>query len=136
MKYYVTINDKRYEVEVEKGEAAIVGTTEVAMTTAEKHSPVSTQTAPEVKASEPTTQEVIAKSANAAGEVVKAPMAGNITDVKVSVGSAVKTGDTLLLLEAMKMENEITAHKEGIISEILVSKGSFVSTDDVLVVIN
>ena len=137
MKYCVTINDKRYAVEVDKGEAAIISTTEIALTTDEKHSYNNGKAASEVKSLEPEAIPEKAKSDsdNTYGEVVKAPMAGGITGVKVSVGSAVKAGDTLLLLEAMKMENEITAHKDGVVKEILVSNGSLVSAEDVLVVL-
>lgn len=137
MKYCVTINNKRYEVEVEKGDAAIVKTTEIAMAVTETKNSAHTQTAATavapkiVKPSEQTTE----VSPGVVREVVKAPMAGAIMDIKVNVGSAVKKGDILLLLEAMKMENEITAHVDGIIAEIKVEKGACVSAEDVLVVL-
>jgi glutaconyl-CoA/methylmalonyl-CoA decarboxylase subunit gamma len=147
MKYCVTINNKRYEVEVEKGSAAIVSTKEIAVGVEEKSNPVDTQVennntvntqpsseiiAPKVIESSERTDEV---SPAAAKEVVKAPMAGGIIAVKVTVGSAVKKGDILLLLEAMKMENEITAHVDGIVADIKVAKGANVSSDEVLMVI-
>jgi len=135
MKYYVTINDKRYEVEVERGDAAIVSTTQITQKVTEKQASINSEIAistiaPEVI--ESTEQPVEASSAR---EIVKAPMAGGITNVNVSVGSAVKIGDILLLLEAMKMENEITSHVDGIISEIRVSKGASVSANEILLVI-
>ncbi len=71
----------------------------------------------------------------AAGEAVKAPMPGNILKVNVSVGQSVNEGDVLVILEAMKMENEIMAPKAGKIAQVLVSKGTTVNTDDILVVI-
>lgn len=67
--------------------------------------------------------------------VVKAPMAGGILDIKVSVGSSVRIGDILIMLEAMKMENDITAHVDGIVTEIKVAKGTNVSAGDVLMVL-
>ena len=135
MKYYVTINNKRYEVEVESGEAAIVSTTEIALEVMEKQASIDRQVAVTTIALETIklTKQIVEESSEV--EVVRAPMAGGITNINVSVGSSVKIGDTLLLLEAMKMENEITAHVDGIVAEIKVSKGKSVSADDILVVI-
>ena len=63
-------------------------------------------------------------------------MPGNILKVNVSAGQAVKAGEVLVVLEAMKMENEIMAPKAGTVAQVLVQKGSTVNTDDVLVVLN
>ena len=76
-----------------------------------------------------------APAVTAAGDAVKAPMPGNILKVNVSAGQAVKEGDVLVVLEAMKMENEIMAPKSGTVSQVLVQKGSTVDTDAPLVVI-
>ena len=78
---------------------------------------------------------VAAPAVTAAGETVKAPMPGNILKVNVSAGQAVKAGDVLVVLEAMKMENEIMAPKAGTVAQVLVQKGSNVDTDAALVVI-
>ncbi len=73
----------------------------------------------------------------AAGAVsVKAPMPGNILDVKVNVGAAVKAGQVLVILEAMKMENEIVAPQDGTVAGINCAKGETVNVDDVLVTLN
>lgn len=137
MKYCVTINNKRYEVEVEKGEAAIVSTTEIAVEATVNKNPADTQAAATTIA--PKVIEVpeqIAEASPVVGrEVVKSPMAGTILDIKVSLGKAVQIGETLLVLEAMKMENEITAHVDGIVAEIKTIKGTNVSAGDVLVVL-
>ena len=66
---------------------------------------------------------------------MKAPMPGTILKVKVQTGQAVKEGDVLVVLEAMKMENEILAPKNGTITQVLVSKGSTVDTGAPMVVI-
>ena len=63
-------------------------------------------------------------------------MPGNILKVVVTAGQAVKEGDLLVVLEAMKMENEIFAPKAGTVAQVLVTKGATVNTDDVLVVLN
>ena len=70
-----------------------------------------------------------------AGEAVNAPMPGNILKVNVSNGQAVKSGEVLVVLEAMKMENEIFAPKAGTVAQVLVNKGSSVDTGATLVVI-
>ncbi|MEG1179373.1 MAG: biotin/lipoyl-containing protein, partial [Oscillospiraceae bacterium] len=69
------------------------------------------------------------------GTNVVSPMPGNIMSVSVSVGQSVKSGELLVVLEAMKMENEIFAPADGVVKQVLVSKGSVVNTDDVLVVL-
>ena len=77
-----------------------------------------------------------APAAVAAGEVVKAPMPGNILKVNVTAGQAVKEGEVLVILEAMKMENEIMAPKAGTVAQVLVQKGATVDTDAPMVVLN
>ena len=137
MKYCVTINDKRYEVEVEKGDATIVGTTQIPLEAVKTENPASLQAAATTitpKVIEPS-QQTTEESVEIGREVVKAPMAGGVIDIKVSVGSAVKIGDTLLILEAMKMENDITSHVDGTVVEIRVARGANVSTGDALVVL-
>jgi oxaloacetate decarboxylase alpha subunit len=69
------------------------------------------------------------------GSTVSAPMPGTVLDVKVNVGDNVNAGDTLLILEAMKMENEIAATSSGVVKEIVAKKGAAVSTGEVLIVI-
>jgi len=77
-----------------------------------------------------------AAPAPAAGaETVKAPMPGKILSVAVSAGQAVKKGETLLILEAMKMQNEIAAPHDAVVSEVRVSANQTVSTGDDMVVL-
>ena len=73
----------------------------------------------------------------AAGSVaVNAPMPGTILDVKVAPGAAVKAGDVLVILEAMKMENEIVAPQDGTVAAVNVKKGDSVNSGDVLASLN
>ena len=126
MKYKVTLNGKTYEVEVEETDAVIVNVSDAA--------PVVPPAAPAHPA--PVASAAPAVPAAAAdGVKVLAPMPGTILAMNVSVGQAVKAGKVLLVLEAMKMENEITAPSDGIVKQILVQKGATVDTDAALVVI-
>lgn len=131
MIYVVTINEKEYEVEVESGKANIIKTTTVAAPSAP--AAIASATAQAVA---PAAVPVSAPTVVAAGsEVIKAPMPGTILDIKTQPGASVKKGDVLLILEAMKMENEILASSDGVVLQILVAKNASVSTGDVLAVI-
>ncbi len=133
MKYKVTLNNRTYEVEVEAGEAMLVDEYE-AFAPAPAAAPAAA--APVAAAPVAAAPAPAAPAASlAAGEVVKSPMPGNILKINVSQGQAVKEGDVLIVLEAMKMENEITAPKAGSIAQIAVSKGQVVETGSPLVVI-
>ena len=66
---------------------------------------------------------------------MKSPLPGSITKILVTPGQAVKKGETLLMMEAMKMENEIKAEKDGVVAEIKVTVGQNVMNDDVLLTI-
>ena len=130
MIYKVSLNGKIYEVEVEKGEAVLQAEYEAALPQA---APVAvpannTAVAPQ---SAPTVAPAPAGVASAAA--ITAPMPGNINAVKVTSGQAVKEGDVLIILEAMKMENEITAPKAGKVGQIFVQKGATVETGAPLV---
>ena len=93
--------------------------------------------APAVAAAPAAVEAAPAAPAGAAGAVsVTAPMPGNILDVKVKAGDSVKAGDTLLILEAMKMENEISAPQDGTIASVNVRKGDVVNSGDLLITMN
>ena len=126
MKYYnITVNGVAYSVSVEETAAGAAPVAAPAAPAAPK-GPAAPAAAP--KAAAP---------AGAAGAVtVKAPMPGNILDVKVKAGASVKAGDVLVILEAMKMENEIVAPQDGTVASINVNKGDTVNSGDVLVSMN
>lgn len=128
MKYKVTLNNRTYEVEVEAGQAMLIDEYEA-------YAPAPAA-APAPVAAAPAAASVSAAPALAAGEVVKSPMPGNILKINVTVGQKVNEGDTLFVLEAMKMENEIAAPKAGTVAQIIVSKGAVVETGAPLVVIS
>ena len=129
MIYKVTLNGKVYEVEVEKGEAVIQAEYEAALPAAPAAAPaapVSAAPAPAAAAS------AAAPAAQAGAGTVPSPLPGNINEVRFSAGQTVKAGDVVIILEAMKMENEIVAPKAGTITKIHVQKGAVVNTGDPL----
>ena len=127
MKYTATLNGKQYEVELERidayepmpryGEAPAAAPAPVA--------------APAAPAAAPAPAPVALSD----GEPVNAPMPGNILRIDVKEGDKVKAGQTLLILEAMKMENEIAAPKDGTVVQIATSKGAVVETGTPLIVL-
>lgn len=132
MKYKVTLNKRVYEVEVEEGSAMLVDEYELAAPAAPAAPVPAAVAAAPVAAAAPAAP---AAAGLAAGTVVEAPMPGNVLKINVTQGQTVKEGDVLLVLEAMKMENEITATKSGTVAQIVTAKGAVVETGSPLVVI-
>ena len=139
MKYVATINGKKYEVEVEKLEAyKSLDRNGVAAPAA----PVLPASAPVQRPAAPAPAPASAaapapKAAAPAGATtVEAPMPGKILNIKVSEGQAVKFGEVVVIMEAMKMETEIVAPADGTVSKILVKAGDSVDTGAALVALN
>lgn len=128
MKYKVSLNGKTYEVEVEKGEAKMIAVTETVVA-APAVAPIAAVPAAPAAPAAP------APAAVAAGEPLNAPMPGMILRINVTEGQAVKRGDVLLILEAMKMENEITAPRDAVIKQIVAAKGAQVASGAPLLVL-
>lgn len=121
-KYEIEINNEVYRVSVKELSAD-----------ADMSSGQSSQS---VDAETPTSTEPSAQpAATGDGEKIKAPMAGTILSVNVSPGQNVTKGDTLIILEAMKMENEIVAPADGVVAEIFVNPNDRVESDQVLLTI-
>ena len=114
-KYRVNVNGTQYDItlEVLEGEAAAA---------APKAAPAAAPAAPAAKAP-------------AGAQAINAPMPGTILAVNVKPGQAVKRGDVLVVLEAMKMENEIVAHRSGVVKQICVEVNTMVNPGDPLIVI-
>ena len=135
MKYNVTLNGKIYEVDVTESDAVVTGVTQVPVAVAAPAvAPVAAAPVATPVAEAPAAAPAVAP-ATADGTQVKAPMPGTILAVKKNVGDAVKAGDVIVVLEAMKMENDIVAPCDGTVKSINAPKGSTVNTDDVLAVI-
>ena len=129
MKYKITLNGKTYEVEVEAGKAMLLDEYE-----AYAPAPAAPVAAAPVAAA-PAALAAPAAVSLASGEPVPAPMPGVILKVLVKQGDAVKEGDTLAILEAMKMENEIAAPKAGTVAQIVCNVGDKVDTGAALIVL-
>lgn len=120
----VKVNGKKFEVELSQPVRKPVQHKKVQVT-----APATTEkTTPAAKESKPQT-------VAGAGNKVYAPLPGTITEVKVNVGDTVKTGDTVVILEAMKMQNNIEADCDGKITSVLISRGDTVMEGAVLVTI-
>lgn len=126
-KYKVLVNGQPYEVVVEeiKDSAGPVSPPPQAAP-----APVVPKAAPAAKPTAPP-----APQGSAGGTAVEAPMPGSVLEVRVSVGDSVSEGDVLMILEAMKMENEITSPASGVVKSIDVSVGSTVNTGEAMIFI-
>lgn len=133
MKYKVTLYNRTYEVEVEEGKAMLIDEYEAYAPAAP--APVAAAPVAAAPAAAPAAPAAPAGAALAAGEVVKSPMPGNILKINVAQGQKINEGDVLIVLEAMKMENEIVATKSGTVAQIVTAKGAVVETGAPLVVI-
>jgi glutaconyl-CoA/methylmalonyl-CoA decarboxylase subunit gamma len=138
--YTITVNGIAYEVTVEEGTGhSTKAAAPVAMPVAAPVAPKAVASAPVVK-EEPKTEEAapkaVAPSGTAGNVKVNAPMPGKILAIKATVGQSMKRGDVLLILEAMKMENEIVAPEDGTIASINVSVGDMVEAGVLLATMN
>lgn len=123
-KFLINVNGKGYEVDVEEIKDGVVAQPMVAAPVAAAPAAAAPKAAP-APAAAPAGE----------GEKVEAPMPGNIMKINVKVGDTVAEGDVLIVLEAMKMENDIVSPKAGKVTSVTVQQGATVDTGDVLVTI-
>lgn len=123
-KFMITVNGKQYEVDCEEIKDGVAAQPVVAA--APKATPA--------PAAAPAAKPVATGSAGATK--LTAPMPGVIVSVNVAVGDSVKQGDTLVVFEAMKMENEVKAPADGVVASVNTAKGASINTGDLLVSLN
>ena len=129
MKYKITLQGRTYEVEVEHGEAMVLDEYE-ALAPVPTAPPAAAPAAAPAPAAQPA-----APAQELSGTPVASPLPGNVLRVAVTPGQAVKAGELLLVIEAMKMENEVAAPCDGVVKQILVDKGAVVATGDTLLLL-
>ena len=125
---HVVVNGVDYEVEIEGAKASTVSKPQVAPAPKSANSAMITP-------SSATPSPRIAAAAPSSGYSVKCPMPGTVLSVKVAAGDTIAAGQTLVVLEAMKMENNIDADRGGVVKQVLVQQGATVMEGDVLIVI-
>ncbi|NMB33999.1 MAG: biotin/lipoyl-binding protein [Clostridium sp.] len=129
-KFLIKVNGSQYEVEVEEVGGSAIKETQTAIS---QPAPApSVANAPKAKASPAKTDTAVPAGAT----TIKSPMPGTILKVNVNSGDTVKKGQVLLILEAMKMENEIMAPNDGTVASVNVSQGASVNAGDVLISLN
>jgi len=123
-KYRVSVNGQSYDVSVEE-----LG----GVSAPQSAAPVASAPTASAPAAAPAAAPAPAAASGAVAGTVKAPMPGTILSIKVANGQAVKRGDVLLILEAMKMENEICAPADGTVTQIRIQAGTTVNTGDPMI---
>jgi biotin carboxyl carrier protein len=136
-KFSLSIDGREYEVELLGADLDKPFQVKVdgAVFKTELKTPVAAGALPAFAPTLPTLARKIARKDQVAEGAVTAPMTGKIVSVKVKKGDQVKTNQVLCIIEAMKMENEISSSKAGIVQEVIVAQGSSVSEGDVLLII-
>lgn len=131
--FKVTVDNQSYTVKVEEltenygGSPAVKQADPAPQVAPEKPAPVDKPAVPVVEKPQ---------TSSSGGYTLKAPMPGSVLEVRVSEGAGIKEGDVLLVLEAMKMENELTASEPGTVSQIHVKKGDTVNSGDPLITLS
>ena len=125
---HVVVNGVDYEVEIEGAKASTVSKPQVSPAPKSANSAMITP-------SSATPSPRIAAAAPSSGYSVKCPLPGTVLSVKVAAGDTIAAGQTLVVLEAMKMENNIDADRGGVVKQVLVQQGATVMEGDVLIVI-
>ena len=128
MKYKITLQGRTYEVEVEHGEAILLDEYDAVAPT-----PAAVQAT--LPSAAPAENQKTDAADPGEGTPVKSPLPGSVISILVKEGDAVKSGQVLMLIEAMKMENEVLAPSDGVVKKIPVSQGAMVAAGDTLIVL-
>lgn len=131
-KFLIKVNGNQYEVEVDEVRDGSVPAYTPVVSAPVASAPVSAPAAAPAPAPAPAAEKKPATGGSVGSVKVSAPMPGTILKVVAGVGDSVKRGDVLVILEAMKMENEIVAPSEGVVASINVTKGTSVNAGDLL----
>lgn len=135
MKYSVKLNGKQFEVEVQKIEDDFRALTKAEVIGESTALPEIKPAAAAPEPAPPVLRSAPSPTASAGTCEVLSPMPGTVLEVKAAVGQPVRAGDVIVVIEAMKMENEIVAPQDGVIDSIPVKKGDSLETDTVLAVL-
>ena len=127
MKYRVTLNDKIYEVEVEETDATLISVSDARANAQSAVVSTTSQTAAQPQA---------APITPGAGETVSSPLPGNVIEISASEGQAVKSGQVLCVIEAMKMENEVLSPRDGTVLKVVTTRGAAVESGAPLFIIS
>ena len=133
-KFRVVVNGNEYEVAIE--ELDETGSVQKPTAGAARPAPQPKSATPTPRATTPQTKQPKQPTTAAAGGAITAPMPGTILRANVAAGDSVSKGQTLLVLEAMKMENEIMAPSDGVVEQLNVAEGASVNTGDVLIILS
>ena len=131
-KFLIKVNGNQYEVEVDEVRDGGVSAYAPAVSAPAPSAPVAAPVSAPAAAPAPAAEKKPVTGGSAGSVKVSAPMPGTILKVVASVGDSVKRGDVLVILEAMKMENEIVAPSEGVVASVNVTKGTSVNAGDLL----
>lgn len=137
-KFHIMVDNKVYEVEIEqiaKETKSIISSSEPTFDKAKKRTSTSSKKEYTSLSITQEKQESLASN-DGTGIRIEAPMPGTILDIRVKVGDTVYTGQVLAILEAMKMENDITAPQDGIVKEVKIKKGTTVNSGDALFILS
>lgn len=134
-KFNITVNGATYQVEIEEVGAFAAPAPQAVPQVAAAPAPQATPVQAAAPAPAPAPAPVTPAAPVAGGQQIKCPMPGTILDIPVAQGASVKKGDILMILEAMKMENEILSPADGVVAQIAVQRGASVNSGDLLAVI-
>ncbi len=134
-KFNITVNGATYQVEIEEVGAFAAPAPQAVPQVAAAPAPQAAPVQAAAPAPAPAPAPVTPAAPVAGGQQIKCPMPGTILDIPVAQGASVKKGDILMILEAMKMENEILSPADGVVAQIAVQRGASVNSGDLLAVV-